>query len=205
MVRDIVIVRHGETELNRLNTIQGRGENPPLNEMGLKQAKLFYNYYKKTGFEVVYTSSLIRTHQTVMPFIESGIPWYKTEDLDEISWGSLEGKPSSHAVREQFHALVTEWSRGNLDAKIVNGESPHELKQKHLRFITHYRSQPYSKILVCSHGRAMRILLSTMLNQPLQEMDRFHHRNTSVYRLLDNGSAIHLIEHNNLSHLNEDL
>lgn len=203
MTRELVIVRHGETELNRLNTIQGRGENPPLNATGLRQAELLYHKYANEKFEVVYTSSLIRTHQTVQRFIESGLPWFQTSNLDEISWGSLEGKPSTHAVREQFHQLVQEWNRGNLAAKIPDGESPLEVQQKHLQFIEHYRALPYRKILVCSHGRAMRILLATMLNKPLQEMDQFHHRNTSVYRVLDEGTHFTLLEHNNLSHLNE--
>jgi probable phosphoglycerate mutase len=201
--RELVIVRHGETELNRLNTIQGRGENPPLNETGRKQADLLYKKYASENFEVVYTSSLIRTHQTVKRFIDSGIRWFPTPNLDEISWGSLEGKPSTHAVREQFHELVQEWNKGNLEAKIPDGESPLEIQLKHRAFIEHYRSQPYKKILVCTHGRAMRILLATMLNKPLQEMDQFHHRNTSVYRVLDEGTHFTLLEHNNLSHLNE--
>ncbi len=205
MKRDILIVRHGETELNRLNTIQGRGENPPLNDTGQRQALLLFNKYKNEKFEVVYTSSLQRTHQTVKLFIENGIPWEKTPDLDEISWGSLEGKTSTHAVREQFHNLVQEWNLGNLNAKIPDGESPLEMQKKHLRFIEQYRSTSYSKILVCSHGRAMRILLATMLNKPLQEMDQFHHRNTSVYRVVDDGHTFTLTDHNNLSHLNENL
>ncbi len=205
MKREILIVRHGETELNRLNTIQGRGEDPPLNETGIRQASLLYKKYKNENFEVVYTSSLQRTYQTVKLFIDKGIQWYKTNDLDEISWGSLEGKPSTHAVRDQFHALIEEWNHGNLNAKIPDGESPLEVQQKHLRFIQQVRRTSYTKILVCSHGRAMRILMATLLNKPLQEMDQFHHRNTSVYRLRDEGDSFTLLEHNNLSHLNENL
>lgn len=201
-MKEIVIVRHGETELNRLNTIQGKGENPPLNETGIMQANSFFEKYKYEKFDCVFTSALIRTHQTVSKFIDSGLHWEKTADLDEICWGILEGKPTSHAVREQFHALINEWNKGNLNAKIEEGESPAEVQEKHLRFINYFRTLPYSKILICSHGRAMRILLSTMLNTPLQEMDQYHHRNTSVYRLMDDGNKFSLLLHNNLDHLN---
>jgi probable phosphoglycerate mutase len=33
------------------------------------------------------------------------------------------------------------------------------------------------------HGRAMRILLTTLLRQPLATMDQFEHRNLCLYRL----------------------
>jgi broad specificity phosphatase PhoE len=88
---------------------------------------------------------------------------------------------------------------------VEGGESPNEMRAKHLEFIKHYRSMPYDKILICSHGRAMRILLSVMLNKPLLDMDQFHHKNTSVYKLTDDGKRISLLLHNSLEHLDVEV
>jgi broad specificity phosphatase PhoE len=202
-MRELYIVRHGETELNRINTIQGKGENPPLNETGLIQAEKFYSRYRHIKFDYVFTSSLIRTHQTVAKFISNNIPWIATDKIDEICWGDLEGKPTSHVVRERFHSLINEWNNGNLNSKIENGESPLEIQIKHKEFVGELLTLPGDNILVCSHGRAMRILLSTLLDTPLTKMDQYHHRNTSLYRLSYDGKKFTLLEQNNLDHLND--
>jgi len=43
--KTIYIIRHGETDLNRLGIVQGRGMDTSLNEKGLEQAEAFYQAY----------------------------------------------------------------------------------------------------------------------------------------------------------------
>ena len=71
--KEIYIIRHGQTEHNAKGIVQGKGINLSLNDTGRKQASAFYEAYKHIPFEVVYTSSLIRTHESAAPFIELGI------------------------------------------------------------------------------------------------------------------------------------
>ena len=68
------MIRHGETEYNRQGIVQGSGIDADLNETGRNQAEAFYQKYKDIPFDKVYTSALVRTHQTVEKFIEAGIP-----------------------------------------------------------------------------------------------------------------------------------
>jgi len=73
MKKIIYIVRHGETDFNRKGIVQGGGVDAPLNELGRQQAQAFYDIYKDVLFEIVLTSKLQRTHQTVQPFLEMGL------------------------------------------------------------------------------------------------------------------------------------
>ena len=41
-MKEIYIIRHGETELNRLGIVQGRGVDSDLNDTGRAQAEAFY-------------------------------------------------------------------------------------------------------------------------------------------------------------------
>eukprot|EP01036_Dinobryon_divergens_P048115 gene48115-64565_t len=83
--KTIYITRHGETEFNRLGIIQGSGVDSELNETGHLQAQLFYNHYKDTAFDKVYTSALQRTYQSVQRFIEElRIPYEQLPELNEI-------------------------------------------------------------------------------------------------------------------------
>ena len=56
-------------------------------------------------------------------------------------------------------------------------------------------------ILVCMHGRAIRILLCILLNYPLKSMDMFEHENLCLYLLEYDGSTFTIRLHNDISHL----
>ncbi|MBK7958290.1 MAG: histidine phosphatase family protein [Bacteroidetes bacterium] len=71
--KEIYIIRHGETDMNKRNMVQGRGVNSVLNEHGHRQAKAFFEAYRHIPFEIAYSSSLTRTIQTIQPFVQLGI------------------------------------------------------------------------------------------------------------------------------------
>ena len=52
------------------------------------------------------------------------------------------------------------------------------------------------------HGRAMRILLTLMLNYPLKSMDTFEHSNLGLYELTYTGTMFTVDKFNDTSHFN---
>lgn len=203
MQKEIYIIRHGETDFNQMGIVQGKGVNSHINQVGRAQAMLFFEKYKSAGFEKVYTSTLKRTHQTVAPFIEMGIPHEAHAGLDEISWGVHEGKQDQDSFKE-FYRVLHEWKQGNVTLSIQDGESPIVVQNRQLEFIEELRGAPEQKVLICSHGRAIRILLCTMLDQPLHKMDTFPHQNVSLYKLLFDGQGFTIELFNDTTHLNAD-
>ncbi len=202
MKKEIYIIRHGETEFNQLGIVQGKGINSSLNATGIAQGQKFYDAYKNIGFEKIYVSTLKRTFETISPFGQLHIPIERNAALDEISWGIHEGKSDGETFKYFYHTLHL-WKQGQVNIKIEGGESPLEVQQRQLIFIDELKASPENKILICSHGRAMRILLCTMLNKPLQDMDTFPHHNTSLYKLNCDGSIFTAELFNDLKHLNE--
>lgn len=203
MQKEIYIIRHGETDFNQLGIVQGKGVNSSINQLGRAQAMLFFERYKTIGFEKIYTSSLKRTHQTVAPFIEMGIPVEHHTGLDEISWGIHEGKQDPESFKE-FYRVLHEWKQGNVSLSIENGESPLVVQNRQLAFLAELRRSTEQKVLICSHGRAIRILLCTMLDEPLHKMDTFPHQNVSLYKLLFDGKGFTIELFNDITHLNAD-
>src|SRR5690606_39610306 len=108
----LYIIRHGQTDLNLKGIVQGRGVNSPLNEMGKMQAQAFYNRYRDEHFDKIYTSTLLRTHQTVAHFVQDGIPMEQLKGLDEIGWGIYEGKEQTPEIMEGFSTLISRWRNG---------------------------------------------------------------------------------------------
>jgi probable phosphoglycerate mutase len=200
-MKQIFILRHGETDLNRNGIVQGSGMDTQLNEFGQQQAQAFFKTYQDHPFEVVITSALRRTHQTLQGFIERGLPWEQWAEINEISWGVHEGQQSTPQMHEEYTALVRHWKAENYDAKIDGGESAQELAKRMQHFVDHLKSRPEKLVLVCSHGRAMRCLMCVLQGKPLYQMDHFKHANTGLYKLIYDGESFHFELENDLSHL----
>ena len=201
MDKTIFIVRHGETDLNKQGIVQGSGVDASLNDFGRRQAKAFFDFYQKEAFETVITSTLVRTHQTMEPFIETGLPWMQIPEINEISWGSHEGKSSTPEMRKEYRRMVDSWKKGDFSANLGGGESAQDLADRLQVFIDHLLQRPEQKLLVCSHGRAMRCLMCLLAGRPLQHMEQFHHHNTGLYKVHQAAGAFSLELYNDIRHL----
>lgn len=200
--KEIYLIRHGQTDLNLKGIVQGRGMNTDLNATGIAQGNAFFNAYRAVKFDKIYTSKLKRTHQTVANFLKQGVPHQSLEGLDELCWGVWEGKESSVESRAEFRDLATLWEQGDYDAKTDGGESPNEVLSRQKIALSQILSQHSEKrILICMHGRAMRLLLCYLTNQALSEMKSFPHSNTSLYILAYDGFDFEIKTFNSLTHL----
>ncbi len=201
MTKKLYIIRHGETDYNKRGIVQGKGVDSSLNETGYSQAQAFFNKYQNIPFDLVLTSSLKRTQQTVNPFIEKGIKHHIHSGLDEIDWGIHEGVSPSTEHRREFHSIISQWNKGIVNITVQNGETPLEVQKRQIEFIEFLNNLSYKNALVCTHGRALRILLCTLLKKDLHEMDTFPHLNTTLYSLTLENNIFKLVDFNNTDHL----
>lgn len=202
--KKIYIIRHGETEFNKLFIVQGQGVDTSLNETGIYQGMQFFKKYKSISFDKIYVSNLKRTQQTVQPFIDLGIPFQKLGGLNEISWGDFEGKAQDFKEREFYQNAVNSWNNGNYDVAVANGETPNQMqaRQKEALEIIMANEQE-NTLLICMHGRAMKSLVCTLLNEPLKNMDHYEHRNTCLYLFIYDGEKFSLELANDVSHIKD--
>jgi len=202
MAKELYFIRHGETDFNAQGMVQGRGINSDLNAVGRAQGEAFYRKYKDVPFDKLYTSTLKRTHQTVREFIEAGLPWEQLSGLDELAWGELEGQPATEDSISAFRALIEKWQGGDYNAKVPGGESPAEVEHRLKEAMDIITSRPEEHtVLICMHGRALRLLLCILTNKPLSEMGDFPHQNTTLYRVAYENGAYTILDANNTDHL----
>lgn len=201
----LYLMRHGETDYNKQGIVQGGGIDSSLNTTGFKQAQAFFDTYGHIRFDALYASKLQRTHQTLSPFLAAGYQYDTHAGLNELGWGIQEGTRPNGEAREQFRHILNRWKEGHLHETVEEGESPiagwerakpfmESLSQKH----------PGQTLLICSHGRQLRIILSEILGHGLQNMHLFDHHNTAlnIIRLRPNGTAI-AETLNDISHLEQ--
>ncbi len=180
--KKIYLIRHGQTEYNRRGVVQGSGIDAPLNETGWMQAQAFFDAFNDIPFQHIYTSVLQRSIQSVQGFIDLGIPHTKLAGLNEINWGEKEGKEANAGDSKYYTSIIKSWTSGSLDRAIEGGESPNMVLERQKPALQKIISQAdESPVLICMHGRAMRIFLCLMLGYPLTSMDEFEHANLGLY------------------------
>ena len=188
-------MRHAETEFNRKGIIQGSEVDSSINNFGDYQAERFYNFYKNINFDKIYVSGLRRTYQTIIRFVNSGIQCEKLDEFNEISWGVNQGKSDN---LDEYENLIKTWINGDLDNKFKSGESPNEMSKRLIKGFNHVISEGFSTVLLCIHGRAMRILLSKIIDNDLTRMDKYVHSNTGLYIIDSNKKGKYEIVSRNL-------
>ena len=107
----IVVIRHGQTEWNRVERFRGRMD-VPLNEQGHRQAQAVASRLSSWHIDGLYSSPLARALQTAQPIGENcgkSVSRLKgITDVDYGSWAGLspeEGGARARALYEQRYPL----------------------------------------------------------------------------------------------------
>lgn len=200
-MKELYFIRHGQTEYNIKGIVQGRGVDSNLNEVGKQQRDAFFDTYQQEDFELVLTSELKRTFQTVEPFIQKGIEHRSYSELDEISWGIYEGKAADEALHKEYKNLIKSWANGDYHVSIEAGESAQDMGDRLSLFVQNLQQLEASKILICTHGGALAFLMTILQNQPLSAMPEYRHHNTGLCKFDYDGEGFQLLLQNDTSHL----
>jgi 2,3-bisphosphoglycerate-dependent phosphoglycerate mutase len=114
---DLVIIRHGQSEANKLNIFTGWRDSP-LSEKGVVEARAAGKLMRKDGFtfDIAFTSLQSRAIKTLWLALEEmdqmWIPVTKDWHLNERHYGALQGKNKIEAVDKFGEAQVHQWRRG---------------------------------------------------------------------------------------------
>ncbi len=114
---DLVIIRHGQSEANKLNIFTGWRDSP-LSELGVAEARAAGELLKREGytFDLAYTSLQSRAIKTLWLMLEAmdlmWVPVVKDWRLNERHYGALQGKDKAQAVAQFGKEQVHQWRRG---------------------------------------------------------------------------------------------
>ena len=194
----VYFVRHGETDYNAVNRIQGQTD-IPLNEDGLRQAECAGKRLKNKHFDVIYSSDLDRAMVTAQKIADGR---EITGDLRLREWnlGHWQGKLMSE-VRELYPEEVAVLGE-RVDIVVKDGESALQLRDRAAAFVTEIvRKHPSKEILCVTHGGFMRTFLMYafgMEHYPKAQVD-----NTSYccFSTADGGETWQLVFWNDINHL----
>ncbi len=138
---DLVLVRHGETEWNRLGRVQGLSD-IPLNETGRRQARDAGRRLRSQHWDAIVASPLARAAETAEIIArEVGLPGPElVEALVERNYGEAEGLTGEEIDRRWGGELKARESRESVLERAVPALVA--LAERH----------PDSRVLVVTHG-----------------------------------------------------
>jgi broad specificity phosphatase PhoE len=147
----LYLCRHGETEYNRLQIVQGARVDAPLNDMGRQQAVLLGqalgraavtpNLFVHSPLQRAQTTAQLAASASTASAAQSSTPWLyskpppqrtlrRLNSLSEVDFGvGAEGMPVANK-RAELVALYTAWALGDLDARMngSDGESGRQVR-----------------------------------------------------------------------------
>jgi len=161
----LIILRHGESEWNKLNLFTG-WEDVNLTDQGKIEAKLaaFAIQNLKVDVNHAYTSALKRAGKTleiVLNVLKKDIPIISDPALNERNYGSLTGMNKDEARNKWGDEQVKLWRR-SYDIAPENGES---LKDTCNRTIPYFKKNILPKlhdgenIIITAHGNSLRSII----------------------------------------------
>lgn len=182
--RRIYLLRHGETEWNKLGKIQGGGFDIPLNDNGRQQAMAAALALDGIPLGVVASSHLSRAKETAdivwqhrhrhrqQHHYNGSVPIddrrrVVLEGLGEMRFGELEGLSSRDlqldaSLKKRFHTIKAEIKRDPLKAFPGGGESTIDVQERAVaalgKMLMDFPDEQH--IAIVSHGRTNKVLIA---------------------------------------------
>lgn len=197
MSRDLVLVRHGQSEWNLKNLFTG-WKDPGLTPKGEEEARAAGRRLKQAGyrFDIAFTSTLKRAQHTLDLILaelgQSGLEVQKDEALNERDYGELTGLNKDEARKRWGPEQVHIWRR-SFDVPPPGGES---LKDTAERVLPYFETEIMprvlkgERVLVSAHGNSLRALIMSLEGLSGEEILRRELETgvPIVYRLKADGS-----------------
>jgi broad specificity phosphatase PhoE len=148
----ICIIRHGQTELNSRQVLQGRSDYP-LDEIGIAQARNAAEKLRRISFDAVYSSPLSRSVQTAGIVAPDLVPVID-ERLIEMEYGPYEGM----GLRELAPEVLT-FFRDFIHNPAPEGMEPLSSVVQRAGSFLEDRCRTDGNILISTHAIAMKGIL----------------------------------------------
>ena len=172
----LILIRHGQTEMNAQNLYFGK-LNPPLNDLGTEQAYMAKEKLSNIAYDCIYSSPLERTRETaeICNYLDKEIIY--DSRLEEINFGIFEGLTFKE-ISEQYPNEVKEMEKNWKSFNYITGESLEELYQRAVSFL---ETLDYTKDnLIISHWGIINCIISYFVSGTLDTYWKFKVDNCSI-------------------------
>lgn len=171
----LILVRHGETVHNVSGVVQGWGDSE-LSDRGARQVRRLAERLRAYQPDAIYSSPLQRARATADAIAAvTGLEVQTIDELREMNYGGWEGR-SFLDVRREDEELYRRWI-ADADCPCPQGESHNDVRQRFARAIERIDA---ARPVVVTHGTAIRIGATTLMNMPVMASRHFAQDNAAL-------------------------
>lgn len=175
MSRQLILVRHGQTEHNVAGIAQGWGDSA-LSPSGRDQVVRLAERLEAMQPTALYSSPLGRAKATAQAIADRvGLPVIELEGLREMNYGAWEGR-SFLDVRREDEEIYQRWINDG-DAQCPTGESHNDVRR---RLEAAFAEVEGERPVLVTHGTAIRIAATALLNVPVMTARHFAQDNAAI-------------------------
>lgn len=200
----VLAIRHGETAWNVDTRIQGQLD-IPLNDTGRWQAERLAAALADEGVQALYSSDLLRAHQTAQAIARvTGLPIVTDAGLRERGFGEYEGHTYKE-IEARWPEGSERWRRREPDFQPGgHGESLNTFFARCTGVAARLAAaHPGQTVAIVAHGGVMDCLYRAASRVDLQAPRSWQLGNASVNRLLFTSEGFTLVGWSDTSHLDD--
>jgi 2,3-bisphosphoglycerate-dependent phosphoglycerate mutase len=197
----IAAIRHGETAWNRETRMQGQLD-IALNANGRAQARCLAAALADEAFDAIYSSDLLRAHQTAQALAASCLAPIVTDvGLRERCFGIFESLTYAD-VQVRWPDQARRWHQRDPDFGPAHGEVLRDFYERCLRTLTRLAAaHPGCSIAIVTHGGVLDCLYRAATRIDLQAPRSWELGNASINRLLYTPQGFTLVGWSDNAHL----
>ena len=198
---ELILIRHGETDWNAQQRIQGHLD-VPLNRNGLSQADAIGQRFRSQSVDQLVSSDLARAMQTAEPIAKAcGLEIVEDARLRERHLGILQGKTREQAQQQVPDAFDVFRSR-IAAAPLQDGESLEVFARRVIEALTDLaRLHTGKRVVAVTHGGVVDIAHRHANDIALDAPRMSPILNTSVNTLRITNKRFELVDWGDTSHL----
>ena len=152
----LYLVRHGETGSNIAGALDTAVPGADLSETGVAQSSALVERFNAVTVDALFTSTLVRTHQTIEPLSKAiGLTPTVLDGLREIGAGTYEMRTDEDAVIGYMTA-VGAWITGDTSVRMPGGETGDEFLARYDDAVKTIVASGAETAILVSHGAAIR-------------------------------------------------
>ena len=199
----ILLVRHGETDWNRIRRFQGWSD-IPLNTTGHEQAQALAFALKDELITAIHSSPLQRAVETALHIgkFHPEIPLHQEPGLMEMNLGDFEGMKAEQWAA-QHQEFKEAWEHSPAELKMPNGESLKDVQRRGVDVLQRVleATPSGSTLLICSHNFLIVSLLCFVLKTPLDRFRELRQGTAALNVFYKKGTAFQVERINDCSHV----
>ena len=163
----LILVRHGETQLNKEGQVQGLNV-VPLNATGQAQARAVALVLSKERPSHLYSSPLVRAVETAEIAAESlRISPISEDGFREADVGELDGM-TMEEIKTKYPRFLERWNKDCGRTRMPGGVSLLQVQNRTWPVIETLRYRhPYETVVVVTHNFVMHTIVCKILGMPL--------------------------------------